>query len=92
MFQKLSSLLKSIAGWCTTAASTVNEPGFKQTKAAKRVFLGVSVVVVLLLGDDAWLRALPSVTGTHAKETRGYIVNCHRYRKDILKGARNVHR
>lgn len=40
---------------------------------------------ISLHGSDAWLRALPSVTGEHAKETQGYVRNCHRYRAEILE-------
>jgi soluble lytic murein transglycosylase-like protein len=43
-----------------------------------------------LQGEDAWLRALPLVTGAHAKETQGYVKNCYRYRDEIRKVS-NVH-
>lgn len=39
-----------------------------------------------LLGRDAWLQALPRVTGeAHAAETRGYVRNNARYRAELQR-------
>jgi soluble lytic murein transglycosylase-like protein len=35
-----------------------------------------------LEGSDAWLRALPRITGRHAAETQGYIRNIRAYRAE----------
>jgi soluble lytic murein transglycosylase-like protein len=41
-----------------------------------------------LLGDDAWLRALPSITGSaNAAQTRGYVARCAQFRIQIRKEA-----
>lgn len=35
-----------------------------------------------MAGEDAWLRALPRVTGPHAPETQGYVARIRRYRAE----------
>jgi len=36
-----------------------------------------------LLGKDAWLRALPSITKNHAKETQDYVARIRRFETEI---------
>ena len=41
-----------------------------------------------LVGQEAWLRALPRVTGhTHSAETAGYLVRNRRFRAQIRQGV-----
>lgn len=41
-----------------------------------------------LVGQDAWLRALPRVTGpVHSAETTGYLIRNRRFRAQIRQGA-----
>lgn len=40
-----------------------------------------------LAGADAWLRALPAVTGAHAAETQAYVARCAAYRDAFRREA-----
>jgi len=70
------------AGYDKDAATGAYNCGLGNVQRAKRHAKDLG-----LLGKDAWLRALPSITKSHAMETQDYVARIKRFEREIRSKA-----